>query len=159
MSNAPFYVMKHRKGNPFGEQKLIDGLAHDGLIDPYCNFPMGLVAEKTATELSISRDVLDAYAISSYERVIQSEKDGLFKPETVAVTGDQGQLSFDEEVKNYRKEKLPQLKPAFSKTGVNTAGNSSKLSDGACSLVLVSEEALKRHSLKPLARILSYADA
>jgi acetyl-CoA C-acetyltransferase len=91
MSGIPFYVQKHRKGHPFGDQTLVDGMMCDGLVDPYCSYPMGLVAEKTATELSITREAVDAYSITSYERLASAMKQGLLTPELAPVALDQGQ--------------------------------------------------------------------
>jgi acetyl-CoA C-acetyltransferase len=161
MSNVPFYITKHRSGKAFGNDQLIDGLAYDGLTDVYNNIAMGLCAEKTASDLKIDRATQDEFCIGSYERTLQSTKNGNLKDQIapILISEKEGTLSEDEEPKKFRKEKIPQLRPAFSKTGTITAANSSKINDGACSLLLMSEEKAGKLGLKPLARIVSWGDA
>ncbi|EGR34678.1 hypothetical protein IMG5_004260 [Ichthyophthirius multifiliis] len=160
MSNVPFYVMNYRKGILYGNQQLLDGLATDGLSDVYNKCAMGVCAEKTAQDFQISRQLQDDFCISSYERALQAAKQGKFNEEIVPVKlNDKETFSQDEEPQKFRKEKIPLLKPAFSKTGTITAANSSKINDGACSLVLMSEKKIKELNIKPLAKIISFADA
>lgn len=160
MSNIPYYVMNHRKGKNFGNEQLIDGLVYDGLTDAYKNIAMGLCAEKTAEDFKLSRQIQDDYAITSYERILKAIKEGKLKDEIVPVKiDDKTTFSEDEEPKKFLKEKIPNLRPAFSKTGTITAANSSKINDGACCVILMSEEKVKELNLKPLGRIVGYADS
>lgn len=160
MSQTPFLVKNARGGMPFGNQVLIDSLATDGLTDPYNNIAMGVCGEKTADAMKITRELQDAYAIQSYERAIAAAKAGKFYDEIVPVTPGKGSdISEDEEPKKFNREKMPSLKPAFSKTGTITPANASKLNDGACSVIIMSEEAMKKANVKPLAEIISFADA
>lgn len=160
MSNVPFYVTKHRTGHSFGNQQLIDGLAFDGLTDVYNNVAMGLCGEKTSTDFNIDRATQDEFAIASYERTINSIKTGKFHDEitSVFVSEKDGSIVEDEEPKKFNKEKMLKLKPVFSKTGQITAANASKINDGAASILLMSEEKANSLGLKPLARIVSFAD-
>ncbi|KRX09839.1 Thiolase-like protein [Pseudocohnilembus persalinus] len=161
MSQVPFYVNNHRKGHGFGNQTLVDGLATDGLTDVYNNIAMGLCAEKTSTDLGLDRQIQDDFAISSYERTLESIKTGRFKweIEPVTISEKEGVLAEDEEPKRFQKDKMLKLRPAFSKTGVVTAANASKINDGACSIILMSEQKVKELGVTPLARIVSYADS
>jgi len=160
MSNGPFLVPNMRKGHTYGNVTMLDSVAYDVLTDVYNNCAMGMCAEKTASDMKISREVQDEYCITSYERTIRAAKEGKFANEIIPVKiNDKEVMTEDEEYKRYLKEKIPLLKPAFSKTGTVTAGNASKINDGACSLVLMSEEAVKQAGIKPLARIVSYADS
>jgi acetyl-CoA C-acetyltransferase len=164
MSNIPYYLMKARTGYKFGNGELIDGLQFDGLTDVYNHCAMGVCADNTAKEMSISRQDQDAYAINSYKRSAASWSSGKFKDEVVAVEitdrkGNITQFAEDEEYKNVNFDKIPGLKPAFTKDGTVTAANASTLNDGASALVLVSKEKLKELGLKPLARIRGFADA
>lgn len=160
MSNAPFYVENHRSGHMFGNAKLLDALAHDGLTDAYQGCAMGVCAEKTATDLGITRELQDAYAITSYERAIAAQEAGRFRSEIVEVPLKRGDpVTTDEEPQKFRRDKIPQLRPVFAKDGTVTAANASKLNDGACTLLLMSEEAMNRHDVTPLAEIIAYGDA
>lgn len=147
MSNVPFYITNHRKGHLFGNQQLVDGLSYDGLTDVYQNIAMGLCAEKTAEDLSISRQLQDDYAILSYERAIQSIKENRYAAEITPINVGQKKEEWfdqDDEHKKFIKEKLPLIRPAFSQTGTITAGNSSKLNDAGCALILMSEQMVKK---------------
>lgn len=161
MSQAPFLVKGVRAGLTFGNQQFIDSLATDGLTDPYNNCAMGVCGEKTADAMGITRELQDAYAILSYERAIAAAKAGKFNDEIAPVTPAKGTpVSEDEEPKKFNREKMPSLRPAFSKTGTITAANASKLNDGACSVFIMSEEGMKRAGVtEPLAEIVAYADA
>lgn len=134
MSRAPFYVMNHRKGHSFGNTQLLDAIAFDGLTDIYNGIAMGLCAEKTVGDLKIERSVQDEYCIGSYERSIAALREGRYSEEIIPIkVSDKEVVTEDEEYKKYVKEKIPLLKPVFSKTGTITAGNASKINDGACS--------------------------
>lgn len=160
MSQAPFYVEKYRTGNPFGHAKLLDAVAHDGLTDAYDNCAMGVCAEKTAKDFSITRELQDAYAITSYERALDAAENGRWANEIVGVpVPRKGEVTVDEEPTKFRRDKIPELRPVFAKDGTVTAANASKLNDGACTLLLMSEEAVQRHGVTPLAEVVSWGDA
>lgn len=164
MSNVPFYSENLRWGNKYGNVSMIDGLAKDGLTDVYHNYAMGNAADMCAKECNISREEQDGFAIESYSRSANAWKAGLFNDEIVPVEiinrkGEVSLFSEDEEYKAVNFEKIPQLKPVFSKEGTVTAANASTMNDGAAAVVLMSEEKMNSLGLKPLARIISYADA
>lgn len=164
MSNIPYYLMKARYGYKFGNGELIDGLSHDGLMDVYNHCAMGVCADNTAKEMKISRQDQDAYAIDSYKRSAASWASGKFKDEIVPVEitdrkGNITRFSEDEEYKNVNFDKIPGLKPAFTKDGTVTAANASTLNDGASALVLMSKEKAQELGLKPMAKIRGFADA
>ncbi|MBK7941159.1 MAG: acetyl-CoA C-acyltransferase [Flavobacteriales bacterium] len=163
MSQTPYYVEKGRYGHRYGHGQLVDGIVKDGLTDVYHQTAMGVSAELCAKEHGISREEQDAFAIESYTRSAAAWAAGKFKEEVVPVTvkGRKGDLvvSEDEEYKNVSFDKIPGLKPVFQKDGTVTAANASTINDGAAALVLMSADKAKALGLKPLARILSYADA
>ena len=164
MSNVPFYVEQLRWGNKYGNTSLVDGLAKDGLTDAYDGKAMGNAAELCATTCGISREEQDAFAIASYERSQAAWAAGKFNDEVVPVKipqrkGDAVLFAKDEEPYNVKFEKIPELKPSFQKDGTVTAANASTLNDGAAALVLMSREKAEQLGLKPLARIVGYADA
>ncbi len=164
MSNIPFYAPKMRWGNKFGNAQFIDGLVQDGLQDAYGKMPMGVCADATATKYNFTREQQDAFAIQSYERAAAATDDGSFANEIVPITvpqrrGDAIVVSQDEEYKNVKFEKIPALRAAFTKDGTVTAANASTINDGASAVVLASAEAVKKYKLKPVAKILSFADA
>ena len=164
MSAVPYYLDKARSGYKLGNGVLIDGLVKDGLWDVYNDQHMGSCAELCATEYKISRADQDAFAIDSYKRAAQAWKNGLFKEEVVPVSIPQrGKdpliISEDEEYLKVDFNKIPGLKPVFQKDGTITAANASTLNDGAAALVIMSKEKASSLGLKPLARILSFADA
>lgn len=164
MSNIPFYVPKMRWGAKYGHAQMVDGLQKDGLTDAYDQKAMGFSADATAEKYSISREEQDRYAIQSYQRAAAAVANGLFEDEIVAITipqrkGDPLIVNEDEEYKKVRYDKIPALRPAFNKEGTVTAANASTLNDGASALVLASEDVVKAHGLKPIAEIVSYADA
>ena len=153
-----------RWGNKYGNAALIDGLAKDGLTDVYKNYAMGCAADLCAKEYKISREEQDAYAIESYKRSEAAWKKGAFKDEVVPVEipqrkGDPVLFSEDEEYRNVKFDKIPELKPAFTKDGTVTAANASTMNDGAAAVVLMSSEKAKALGIKPLAIIRGYADA
>lgn len=164
MSSAPFYAPSLRWGNKYGDVSMIDGLAKDGLKDVYKDYAMGNAAELCATECGISRQDQDAFAIQSYQRSQKSVHEGKFKEEIVPVSipqrkGEPVLMENDEEPFNVKFDKIPSLKSAFMKDGSVTAANASTMNDGAAAVVLMSAEKAKELNLKPIARIVSYADA
>ncbi|HTM92902.1 MAG TPA: acetyl-CoA C-acyltransferase [Flavisolibacter sp.] len=164
MSAVPFYVENLRWGNKYGDSKMIDGLAKDGLTDCYNNFAMGCAADICATENNISREEQDAFAIESYKRSQAAWENGKFKDEVlpVEISSKKGEpiiFSKDEEPWNVKFDKIASLKPAFGKEGTVTAANASTMNDGAAAVVLMSSEKAKELGIKPLAIIRGYADA
>jgi len=163
MSRTPYYVENARYGYRFGNGVLIDGISKDGLLNVYDQKAMGVCADLCATDNKISREAQDAFAIESYTRSANAWKDGKFKNEVVPVTvkGRKGDVivSEDEEYKNVNFDKLKALKPVFTKEGSVTAGNASTINDGAAALVLMSADKAKELGLKPIAKVIGYADA
>ncbi|MEO6220123.1 MAG: acetyl-CoA C-acyltransferase [Ginsengibacter sp.] len=164
MSSAPFYATSLRWGNKYGDSQLIDGLAKDGLTDVYKNYAMGNAAELCARECNISREQQDAFAIESYKRSQASVKEGKFIDEIVGVEipqrkGDPIMMLEDEEPFNVKFDKIPELKSPFEKDGSVTAANASTINDGAAAIVLMSKYKADEMGIKPLAKIISYADA
>ncbi len=164
MSSAPFYAPAVRWGNKYGNSVLIDGMAKDGLTDVYKDYAMGNAAELCARECHISRDKQDEFAIESYKRSQSAVNEGKFKDEIVGVEipqrkGDPVRFEKDEEPFNVKFDKIPELKSPFEKGGSVTAANASTINDGAAAVVLMSKEKADQLGLKPLAKILSYADA
>lgn len=164
MSQVPFYSPSTRWGNKYGNTQLIDGLAKDGLTDVYKDYPMGSAAELCARECNVSREAQDEFAIESYKRSQAAVTDGKFKEEIVGVEipqrkGDAILFLKDEEPFNVKFDKIPELKSAFEKGGSVTAANASTMNDGAAALVLMSKEKADELGLKPIAKIVSYADA
>lgn len=164
MSQIPYYVPKARFGYKFGDATLIDGLAKDGLTDVYNQKAMGVCADATAEKYNISREEQDAFAITSYKRSAAATESGAFKGEIIPVEvpqrrGEPLSITEDEEYKRVKFEKVPNLRPAFTKGGTVTAANASTINDGASALVLVSKEKMQELGLKPLAKILAFADA
>jgi acetyl-CoA C-acetyltransferase len=164
MSNVPFYADSLRWGNKYGNTSMIDGLAKDGLTDVYDGKAMGNAAELCARECGISRETQDAFAIESYKRSQAAWESGKFANEIEPVIipqrkGDPVVFAKDEEPFNVKFDKIPTLTPAFEKGGTVTAANASNMNDGAAALVLMSADKAKELGLKPIAKILSYADA
>jgi len=164
MSKVPFYSHNMRFGNKYGNVTLEDGIVKDGLLDVYHNYPMGNAAELCAKECNISREDQDAYAIQSYQRSQAAWEAGKFNAEIAAVEipqrgADPKIMNRDEEPWNVKFDKIPALKPVFVKDGTVTAANASTMNDGASALLLMSGEKMKELGLKPLAKVLSYADA
>lgn len=163
MSMVPHYV-NARTGTKLGTIKMEDGMVKDGLTDVYNAVHMGSCADKCATEHNFSREEQDAFAVNSYEKAAKAWSDGKFKDEVFPVSvpqrkGDPIIFAEDEEYKNVKMEKIASLRPAFNKDGTVTAANASTLNDGASAVILASKEAVEKHGLKPLAKIVSYADA
>jgi acetyl-CoA C-acetyltransferase len=165
MSQIPYYLPKARNGYGYGNGEIIDGLLKDGLTDVYDQIGMGVCGDRTAAKYAISREEQDEFAILSYQRSAASTVNGFFANELVPVEvpspkgGDSTWVSEDEEYKKVKFEKIPSLKPAFSKDGTVTAANASTINDGAAALVLAGSSVVSRKSLKPIARIVAYADA
>ncbi len=164
MSNVPYYLDKARNGYRLGNGQIIDGLVKDGLWDVYKDYHMGSAAELCATECNISREEQDAFAIESYNRSQRSQAEGKFKDEITPVElkdkkGDVTLFTEDEEPKAVKFDKIPSLKPVFQKDGTVTAANASTLNDGAAAVVLMSREKAEAMGIKPLARVIAYADA
>ena len=163
MSSVPHYL-QGRSGVKLGNIKAVDGMVHDGLTDVYNQQHMGVCAELCAREHNISREDQDTFAIESYRRSAQAWEEGAFNEEVTPVPvpqrkGDPVMVTEDEEFRNVKLDKIPQLRPVFDKEGSVTAANASTLNDGASALVLMAEEVAVAKGLKPLARILSNADA
>ena len=163
MSNIPHYVHL-RNGHKFGPKSMEDGMQKDGLIDAYDNNAMGVCADLCASEYKITREEQDNYSIQSYNRSSKAWADGKFDEEVISVEipqrrGEPIVFSEDEEYKNVRMEKIPTLRPVFTKDGTVTAANASTINDGAGAMILMSEEKANELGLIPLATIISYADA
>ncbi|MCS7162946.1 MAG: thiolase family protein [Bacteroidia bacterium] len=163
MSQTPFYLSNLRGGNRYGHTSVVDGILRDGLEDAYCSWTMGRLAEQCATTYGLSRAMQDEYAIRSYRLAQEAQAKGLFAEEIVPVPvsakGGTQLVQEDEEPKRTDFAKIPSLKPAFLEGGTITAANSSKINDGAAAVILASAKAVEQYNLKPLARILSWADA
>lgn len=163
MSNVPYYIDKARSGYRLGHGQLTDGMLKDGLWDVYNDYHMGKAAELCARECNISRAEQDEFAISSYQRSQKAIENGKFKQELVPVEftirGKINVIDTDEEPSQVNFDKISGLKPVFDKEGSVTAANASSLNDGASAVVLMSAEKAAELGLRPLARILGYADA
>jgi acetyl-CoA C-acetyltransferase len=164
MSNVPYYLDKARNGYRLGHGQVTDGLVKDGLWDVYNDYHMGSAAELCATECHISREAQDNFAIESYKRAQAAQTTGKFANEIIAIEvkdrkGEITLVDADDEPTAVKFDKIPSLKPVFKKDGTVTAANASTLNDGAAALVLMSADKAKELGLKPLAKILSYADA
>ena len=163
MSLSPHFVSL-RKGTAFGSQVFEDSLERDGLMNASDQLPMGVFADATAVKYGISRQEQDEYALHSYERSAAAWELGLFDSEVVPVSVPQPKGSAllvkkDEEYTKVTPNKIPLLRPAFTKDGTVTAANASTLNDGAAALVLMSEDKAQQLGIPPMAQILSYADA
>ena len=163
MSNVPYYLDKARFGAKYGNGQMIDGLVRDGLWDPYHDYAMGNAADATAAHYGITREEQDAFARQSYERSAAAAQAGKKKeeivPVTITVRGKETVVSDDEEYTKVQFDKMPGLKPAFTKEGTVTAANASTLNDGAAAVLLMSREKADELGIKPLARIRGFADA
>jgi acetyl-CoA C-acetyltransferase len=139
-------------------------LAYDGLRDVYNQYMMGTAADHTAKKYNISREEQDNFAINSYKQTAESWASGRFDDEVVSVAipqrkGDPIMMTEDEEYKNVNFDKIPNLRPVFEKDGSVTAANASTINDGAACIILASEEKVQELGLKPMAEVLSFADA
>ena len=163
MSQTPHYL-NGRNGTKFGNMTVVDGISLDGLLDVYSNVPMGTCAELCAKEHGITREDQDNFAITSYQRATEARDSGKFNEEVVPISipqrkGEPKIKAKDEEYTNVFLDKIPSLRPAFDKEGTITAANASTINDGASVLILASKEAVEKYGLKPIAKIVSYADA
>lgn len=162
MSNSPHYNYI-RKGHKYGHTTLIDGMIKDGLWDVYNDFHMGSAAELAARKYNLSREAQDDYALATYHKAQEATRAGKFAAEIQAITVKQKSgdllISEDEDIYKLVPEKIGKLPPAFEADGTITAANASNLNDGAAALVLASADMVQQQGLKPLARIMSYADA
>ena len=162
MSNTPHYTYL-RQGNKYGDTTLVDGMIKDGLWDAYHDYHMGNAAELAVRKYSLSREAQDAYALASYEKATTATKAQKFAAEIIPIDVKQKSgtitITDDEDIYKVIPEKVGKLPPAFEKGGTITAANASNLNDGASALLLASREMVAQHQLKPIARILSYADA
>ena len=163
MSNAPFYLPSGRSGIRYGNGEIIDAIVKDGLQDPYNKNMMGNTAELCASTYKFTREQQDAYSVESYKRAADAYTNGAFNDEIAPVTistrkGDVI-VAEDEEYKNFNADRVGTARPAFVKNGTVTGVNSSKINDGAAALVMMSKEKAEELGIKPLAKVLSYADA
>lgn len=164
MSQIPYYLPKGRNGYGYGHGEVIDGLLKDGLTDVYDQIGMGVCGDRTALKYNISREAQDEFAIRSYRRSAEATANGSFANEIVPVEiisakGESTIVGEDEEFKRVKFEKIPTLKPVFSKDGTVTAANASTINDGGAALVLAGSTAVNARNLRPIARIVAYADA
>ncbi len=161
MTNAPHAMLDSRKGVKFGNARMVDLMQWDGLWDVYNQVPMGNAADLCATECNITRDLQDAFTIESYKRAQAAIANGTFAAEIapVVIAGRKGDtvIDTDEEPGRVNFDKIPSLKPVFTKDGTVTAANASTINDGAAALVVASELALTTHNLEPMARIVAQA--
>jgi len=163
MSQVPYYVPRARFGYKYGGGQLVDGLERDGLEDVYQKKAMGVFADATAKEYGITREAQDEFASESYRKSQASTASGKFAGEIVPVLipqkkGEPKAIAQDEEPNNVMFDKIPGLRPAFTPDGTVTAANASTINDGAAALILMSAEKAAELGLKPLARIVSFAD-
>jgi acetyl-CoA C-acetyltransferase len=164
MSNAPYYLPGARVGHRMGDGKIVDGMIFDGLWDPYGNVHMGTCGDRCAAEFGFSREEQDEFARGSFRRALAAQREGAFDAEIEPVTvpqkrGEPLVVAIDEGPGKGDPSRFASLKPAFSKEGTITAANASSINDGASAVVLASEEAVHRHGLEPLARIVGYGGA
>lgn len=162
MSNAPYALEKARSGYRMGNGTLIDTMVHDGLWDPYNDCHMGNCGDATATEFKVTREELDAFSAESLRKALDAQKACRLSEEIIPVEipqkkGDPIVVSLDEQPSKGNPDKLPSLRPAFSKDGTTTAGNASSINDGAGALVLSSRAAAEKRGLKPLGRVVGYS--
>lgn len=159
MSLAPHLLTNSRSGHKMGNFQAVDSMVNDGLWDPYNNFHMGNAAEVCAKEYKFTREEQDAFSIESYKRAQKAQSEGLFKNEITAIEIQERKSSYtvteDEEPTKVNFDKIPSLRPAFDKEGSVTAANASSINDGACAMLVASEDAVKKHSLKPMAKIIA----
>lgn len=164
MSNAPYLLEKARSGYRLGHAQLIDSMIKDGLWDVYNDFHMGNAAEICARECQVPREAQDEFAVMSYKKALEAQKQCYFKDEIVPVQISQKgtepmTVSEDEEPKKVKFDKISSLKPAFQKDGTVTAANASKINDGAAALLVAAKDVAEKLGLQPQAKIVSYASA
>lgn len=159
MSRAPYLLSRARTGYRLGHGEVQDSMILDGLWDPYRDCHMGSCAELLAAEYRISREEQDAYAERSYRLALRALDAGWFRPETVPVESDGKRVEEDEEPRRVQFDRIPTLKPAFEPNGTVTAANASSISDGAAALVVAERSVADRVGVRPLARVVGYAQA
>jgi acetyl-CoA C-acetyltransferase len=164
MSNAPYLLDRARTGYKFGDAKIADAMIKDGLWDVYHEFHMGMGGELVAECCGVTREIQDEVALRSYERALNAQRRGLFDDEIVPVEIPQPKgvavpVTKDETPRETSKEALAKLQPAFKEGGTVTAGNASKLNDGAAALVVAGESRARDLKLRPIARLLAQAQA
>lgn len=164
MSQIPYYLPKARYGLGYGNGEIVDGLVNDGLTDAYGRMAMGVCGDRTAAKYEITREQQDSYAIQSYKRSELATTNGWFSGEIAAIEVPQKKgasllVKEDEEFKKVNFDKIPSLRPVFSADGTVTAANASTINDGAAALLLTSAKKAGELSLRPIARIVAYADA
>ncbi|MBI5749451.1 MAG: acetyl-CoA C-acetyltransferase [Nitrospinae bacterium] len=153
MSRAPYLLDKARFGYRMGDGNIVDSMVKDGLWDVYNNIHMGSCAEIVASKYNIDRDEQDRYALQSYQRAIEAQKNGYFTEEIIPIDN----IVMDEEPNRHDLSKLKTLPPVFTEGGGTTAGNSSKISDGAAAVLLMSGDKAKELKIKPMAKIIAHA--
>ena len=164
MSNAPYLLKKAREGYRLGHGELIDSMVTDGLWDVYNDFHMGSAAELCSRECNVPREAQDEFAVSSYEKALNAQKEGLFDEEIVGVEiqqkkGESVLFDSDEEPGRVIFEKIPKLKSAFEEGGTVTAANASKINDGASAMMVLSAEKAEELGVEPMAKIVAYSTA
>ncbi len=163
MSNAPYILQGARSGYRLGNNTVHDSILVDGLTDVYNNVHMGNCAEACAKDFKFTREQLDEFAVLSYKRAIEAQKEGKFNDEIcgVKIKSRSGEtvVSKDEEPEKVNFDKIASLRPAFDKNGIVTAANASKLNDGASALLIMSEDKAKELGYKPLVEIVAQSSA
>ena len=163
MSQIPFYLKNARGGFKMGDQKVIDGMLIDGLVDAYDNVHMGNFAELCARELNISREDQDNFAEESYKKALKAIEEKVFEGEIIPVEIQSKKgtviVNTDEEPGKVNFEKMKALRPVFDKEGTVTAANASSINDGAAAVLLMSKEKAEELGLKPIAKIIAQASA
>lgn len=162
MTNAPYALPTGRSGFRMGNAQVLDLMIHDGLWDPYNNVHMGTCGDLCARETNFSREELDAFSAESYRRAQAAQASGVLAAEISPISvpqrkGDPVVVAQDEEPGRGNPAKLPELRPAFAKDGVTTAGNASSINDGGAAIILASGSAVEAHGLKPIGRVVGYA--
>jgi acetyl-CoA C-acetyltransferase len=163
MSAAPYLLLKARAGYRMGNGELVDSMIRDGLWDVYQNLHMGTFGDRAAEKCGLSRQEQDDFAVASYQRALEAQKNGIFAEEIspVEIAGRKGtvQVVVDEEPGRFNEEKLRTMRPAFGPQGTVTAGNASSINDGAAAVVVMSREKADQLGVRPQARILGYTSA
>lgn len=159
MSRCPHLLQNSRNGYRLGNFSAIDSLINDGLWDAKYNQMMGQLVDVLNEKQGISREDQDRFAIQSFDRATKAWEEHAFDEQIVPIKTSSGEYKMDESILKLRREKVPQLKPAFSPTGTITAANASSISDGAAAVAICSSEFAKEHNLKPIAKIISYGEA
>ncbi|MBI4446364.1 MAG: acetyl-CoA C-acetyltransferase [Acidobacteria bacterium] len=162
MTNAPHLLPRSREGYRMGGVEIVDSMLHDGLTDSFHNYSMGCTAEIIAAKYGVTREEQDRFSLESHRRALAAQKGGCFKAEILPVEILQkgGNRVFDQDEgprEDISLEGLKKLRPAFQENGTVTAGNSSQISDGAGAVTVLSETALKRYGVRPMARIAASA--